>query len=509
MKIKLKKFFKKFKKEVKSNPTNYLFLAAILIGAFFIRVYRVSEVLGFYFDQGRDALVIWDLWHNGKFFLVGPTTGIAGIFRGPFYYYLIAPFYLLGGGNPVWPAVFLAFLSTLSIALLYHLGVRTQDRTTGIIAALLASFSFYIVLASRWLSNPTPMLFLSMILVWMMFLVTEGKKWAWVVISLVAGLSLFHFGSAGEVFYFPAILIFAIWQKKNLPNKKYLIYSLLALFLTVFPLIAFDIRHGGILMGNIKKFLLEEESFKTSFWDVVQERLVFYYHVFTSKIFQWRTPRENSVLMIVAAHFLAFLPSLWKKKEVKIILLLLASPILGLLFFQGNFGNIYDYYLTGYYLIFILLFSVVLGRMWRFFPGKVFVLGLFVILFTWDGPVLWSKLSDGLDGPHSVGFGNELEAVDWIFEDANNNSFNVDVYVPPVIPYAYDYLFLWQGTKRCGDSLCGLKLKENVTTLYTLYEVDPPHPDRLEAWFERQSAIGEIEKEIKFGGITVQKRRRL
>src|SRR3990167_8398219 len=83
------------------TPLNIL-VGIILLSAFFLRVYRVNEILGFYYDQGRDALVIWDLWHNGKFFLIGPTTGIAGIFRGPFYYYLIAPLYLIGRGDPVW-----------------------------------------------------------------------------------------------------------------------------------------------------------------------------------------------------------------------------------------------------------------------------------------------------------------------------------------------------------------------------------------------------------------------
>ncbi|MGB6882120.1 MAG: glycosyltransferase family 39 protein, partial [Microgenomates group bacterium] len=179
-------------KEAKEHPFIYLLLFIILALAFFVRVYRTGPLLGFYYDQGRDALVIWDLWHKGKFFLIGPTTGIAGIFRGPFYYYLIAPFYLLGGGDPVWPAVFLAFTTVVAIAMLYYLGFKIQDRATGLLAAIIGAFSFNIVLASRWLSNPTPMLLLSVLLVWMMILATEGKKWAWPIIAFIAGLSLFH-----------------------------------------------------------------------------------------------------------------------------------------------------------------------------------------------------------------------------------------------------------------------------------------------------------------------------
>src|SRR3990172_5373343 len=112
MKIKINKYL---------NPFNLL-MAALILLALFVRLYRVGPLLGFYFDQGRDPMVIWNLWHEGKFFLIGPVTGLAGIFLGPLYYYLIATLYLIGGGNPVYPVVFLAFLSTIAIFLLYFLG---------------------------------------------------------------------------------------------------------------------------------------------------------------------------------------------------------------------------------------------------------------------------------------------------------------------------------------------------------------------------------------------------
>src|SRR3989338_10112594 len=136
---KLKNSWKLLVKEVRNHRLVYLLLFIILALAFFVRVYRVDQVLGFYYDQGRDALVIWDLWHKGNFFLIGPTTGIAGIFRGPFYYYLIAPLYLLGNGNPVVPAIFLAVTTVVAIVLLYYLGKRIEGRVTGLFAVILAS----------------------------------------------------------------------------------------------------------------------------------------------------------------------------------------------------------------------------------------------------------------------------------------------------------------------------------------------------------------------------------
>ncbi len=496
---------KKFKKEIKSHKLVYILLFLTLAFALFLRVYRVDKVLGFYFDQGRDALVIWDFWHNGKLFLIGPTTGIAGIFRGPYYYYLIAPFYLIGNGNPVFPSVFLAITAVASIYILYLLGKKTQDRATGLIAAILASCSFYIVLAGRWLSNPTPMLFLSMALVFALFKILEGKKNYWMIVSLVSGLSLSSFGSAGEVFYFPAILIFAIWQRKNLPTKKIFLISTFLFLLTIAPQLLFDLKHRGILSENVKKFLVDDKSFKVDFWDVAKTRINFYYDVFSTKIFQLKKIREITLLRIIGIFFLIFLPKFLKNKKIKTLLLLLLSPTIGLLFFQGNFGNIYDYYLTGYYQIFILLFAVVLGRIWKYKIGKIFIFYFFYAFFTINLNVLIYRLSDGLDGPNTIAFGNERQAINWIYKDAKGIPFTTDIYVPPVIPYAYTYLFTWMGNSIYGYA----PSKDLVNPLYTIYEVDPPSPDRLKAWLERQKGIANVEKEVHFGGITVQKRTRI
>ena len=150
---------------IKRIKLDYLLIAILVIG-FIIRMYRAGDLLGFYYDQGRDALIIWDLWHSGKFFLIGPVTGLAGVFLGPLYYYLIAPFYLLGGGNPVYPSAFLALTSTLAIFVVYIVGKKFGNRVTGIIAAILTAFSFDIFLASRWLSNPTPILLTSILFFW-------------------------------------------------------------------------------------------------------------------------------------------------------------------------------------------------------------------------------------------------------------------------------------------------------------------------------------------------------
>ncbi len=481
-----------------------LFIFAILLLAFFVRIYNLGNALAFYFDQGRDALVIWDFVHAGKLFLIGPTTGIAGIFRGPWYYWLITPFYFLGNGNPVLPAIFLAFTTVVAIFLLYKNTQKAAGKTSALIAVIFASFSYYFIYAARWLSNPTPMFLISMVLIWSLFRVIDGKKWAWLIIGTAIGMAM-QFGSASEIFYLPGIIVFVIWQRKFLPSIKMAFLSLFLLSLAFVPQIIFDIKHDFILSHNIINFLTTEQSFKLSFWEVIKIRLPFYLQAFFVNLFP--SDSKLSVIFLMFLTLLTFLERkiLFKNQKFVAALTVLFAPLVGILFFQGNSGNVYGYYFTGYYFIFVLLISIILGMSHTKPLGKI-VIFVFLILFLKDNLKLINNyIISKPTGSNAITLENQKKAIDWIYKDADGRQFNVDVYVPPVIPYAYDYLFKWLGEtvyKKTPDA-------NQVILLYTISEGDPEHPERINAWLSRQKGIAKIEKATNFGPIVVEQRRRI
>jgi hypothetical protein len=185
---------------------------------------------------------------------------------------------------------------------------------------------------------------------------------------------------------------------------------------------------------------------------------------------------------------------------------LIITPIAGLYFYQGNETVLYGYYMTGYYMIFTILFAIILADIWKFKIGKIFVLYFFYIFLTMNLSILLPRIKSDTNAEGRLYFANQKQAIDWVYIDAQGQDFNVDVYVPPVIPYAYDYLFKWLGTYKYGRLS---NTNKNIQLLYTLYEIDPPHPERLKAWMDRQKGIGNVELEQKFGGITVQRRTRV
>ena len=475
-------------------------LVIILFLALFVRVYRIDQLLGFYYDQGRDAKVIWDLWHSGKFFLIGPTTGIEGIFRGPWYYWLIAPAYLLGRGNPVWPTVFLAILSATAVWWTYRLATQIGGRQAGLICLIISSFSFSLITDARWLSNPTPMLIISMGFVQSLLWVVKDNKWGWIGLGLAYGMAM-QFGSAAEIFYLPVIIYLGFIKRKKLP-LSWLAVSIIAAGIAFLPQIIFDIRHTGILHDAIFRFLVTDGSFRSTFWKILQIRIPFYLGVFLPKLYPVKGVWWMIGLVTAVAGFI------FSEKLQKIelaLLILFISPLLGMLFFQGNHGNIYGYYFTGYYLIFVLLISIGWSKISKYLWGKLAVCTLLVVFLFQNISAITAYLRTDTSISSSITLNNQITAIDWIDSNSNKKDFNVDVYVPPVSPNAYDYLFLWVGTNKYYHQP-STKIEP---LLYTLYEIDPPHPDRLETWLKRQRGIGEIEKRGIFGGITVDRERRI
>lgn len=495
----MQKPLKNIKKGILSHRTIYCSLFVVILISLFLRLYKLHEFLGFWYDQGRDGLVIWRLFNEGKFFLIGPVTGIEGIFLGPFYYYLIAPFYWLGQGSPVFVIAALNWLGVLGLLILYLLGKECFSRQAGLLAVLIYGFSYPAVFFSRWLANPQPLPFFSLLTLFFLLKIYKGQEKYWPLVGLLTGLSL-QIEAAGAIFFLPAVIGITFWQRKKIKRWNLIGLGAVLFSATLLPQIFFNFRHDGILFAAFKRFLVAEKAFQVSLWQVLTSRLLTYYDIFLGNFF----PNWGRGQIISATLFLG--PLAWARKRVfggakNILWWWLLTPLVGFLFYQGNFGYIWNYYFAGVIPVFILIFGACL---WFLFKqgllGKVIVF-VFLACFLWiNGQILAVYYKTGV----GVTLGNQLRLINWIYEDSRGQNFNVDVYVPPVIPYAYDYLFKWYGQEKYGYQ----PVEKRIDLLYTLYEQDSQHPSLLQAWLARQEGIGKIIREDSYGDITVQRRKR-
>jgi 4-amino-4-deoxy-L-arabinose transferase-like glycosyltransferase len=484
-------------------------LVILLLAAFFVRSYRTDALLRFYFDQGRDALVIHEMIHTPKPVLVGPTTGLAGILRGPFFYYLLLPGYLIGQGSPVVAAIWLQIINIVGLYFIYLSAKALFSPTAGLVAVFLIGFSNHLVSLSRWLSNPSPIFTTVPIMLYGLIQIIKAPRHSglsriyWPIVALMLGLNL-QLEIASEIWFIPAIFLFFLFQKKYWPSVKTLIYSVLIFLATLVPQVAFDFRHDHIMFKAIKEHFgnSQEPSFVFSL-SKLTERWHFFQDAFATILI----PQNYLYLTLVLALIpFAFFGNGKKNRGLNYLLpWLLFFPLLVLSFYQGNQGNFYSYYLIGLFPLFIILIS---GGIASLLTRPNWVIVSITTLFFFAQPnfvLLKNFLIAGFDGPEHVSLGNQLQAIDWVYQQAGDQPFNLDVYVPPVIPYAYDYLLLWYGPKKYSR----LPNKAQEPLLFTINEVDPPHPERLQAWMDRQSGIAEVKKQEKFGGVEVQRRIRL
>ena len=497
------------RKIIKNKKRFVLFAAFASLLSFLLKVYRLPDFLGFYFDQGRDALIIWDFLEKGKLFLVGPvigpTMGVGDVPRGPWYYFLITPFYWLGSGNPLYPSVFLIFTTVLASFFLSLLAFKVGGFYAGLVSLFVASFSFDFVLSSRWLANPTPLYFLSVVFLYLLFEVTLGKRYAMFAGALLAGFA-FHFGSSADFFYLPILLIIIFIFSKKLLTSRNILFSFLFYSLPFFPQIIFDLRHNGIIRKGLVQFIESGRFYNLDFETIVNKRLLYYPTIFLGKILP-----QNQITPWVLFFFFIFLVYIFRKnlfssKYFIVSGLSLLFPLLGMIFFKGEKGVIYDYYFTGFFFISIFIFSLVFSNLSSFSWGKKLFFSFVFFFLIYNSHLFYRYFKYDSHRFNPIVFSDQVKAVDWILCDAKEEKFNVDFYVPPVIPYSYEYLLRWRGEKTFGGKF---PTADFVDTLYTIQEPDFEHPDRLERWRKRQENIAAVQQRVEFGLLLVEKRIRL
>lgn len=474
--------------------SKYVFLFLILAG-FLARVFNLHRFLGFYFDQGRDALVIWNFIKDGKFFLIGPTIGptmgVGDVPRGPWYLWILIPFYWLGKGNPVFASWFLVFSVVIAIYISYFTSLKIAGKPLGFLSCLILSFSFSLILSSHWLSNPTFMYLLSALFLWSLFGVLEGKRKYFYLAGFISGMSM-HFGGAADVFYpFIVFTVSFLWSRKFI-NLKIIFYFLLFYLSSFLPQIVFDIRHQGVIRKGLIQFFSSNRSLNIYFWEVLKQRLSLYVDNFSEVV--WG--EKNFWFLLFFAFLLLFsflrLKEIIKNRHFLVLLISIIIPLLGMLFLRGEKGVIYGYYFTGYYLYFGIFFSFLLLQLLTLKKGCL-VIFCFVLLFLGRNFYLLGKyFIYDFRRYNPIILEDQIKAVDWVYKDAEGNDFNVDFYVPPVIPCSYEYLFEWRGSSFFGKR----PLSDLTSVLYTIQEPDDLHPERLDIWRKRQDKLGELKNPL-------------
>lgn len=492
------------KREIVTHKAVYVVLLAAFLIGLLLRTYRSFDLLRFYYDQGRDALEVQKII-AGNLTLIGPTTGYFGIFRGPFWYYWLTPSYLFGGGNPGTAALFNAAYNALGIVVVYSIGARYFHRIAGLIAAWLMAVSYYAMLDARWLSNPSP-LWLFAPLTFLFTVLGVTSRWWYMPLGMFfLGITL-QLEEAGMGFVLLGLGIFALLYRKRLLFLQWLI-SGAAFASTFLPLIVFDLRNNWLISSNVLKLLFGPSDEKSFGVTLVFGRFEQYLGLFSKELFINGNPATfigvNGLIIALLVFGIVYAVRRYSRNPAwQLLWLWLLLPLVLLLFYQKP---LFEYYLMGLYPIFFLLVGIALYQLVRSPLGRVAVVGIVVYLSFINLDISRRYLSSRVEKQsETVHLENQMQAVAYVVGNPVCNQYALNIYVPPMTPYAYDYLVGWH-TDRTHAANKRTDIRQ-AQCLYTLHEVDTINPQLATWWVSAQDIEGSIVDRQRFGGIFVEKR---
>lgn len=492
----------------------WIALFIIFIYAAYVRLLgAVWGSFAFTYDVGRDMLVLYDMVEKGKFTLIGPATGIQGVFHGSWWYYFLAVPFWVTGGSPNGIAAFTGLMGVAVVMLVALFATSLWGRKWGVLAAFFVATSPSFIKLSALIWNPHLMpLFLMLTFILFVYALSKPRLYVMILMGICVGLT-FESEVAFGVVFLPSFFIALVVTYYRVARSR------LFLLLTAFsagvgfifiPRVVFELRHSFIQSQSLIRVFLSGDSGSHSilFFDKISRLFMLFFE-------QWYTTfGGNNVLLglvtlgLVLVCFFAIYPRFTKlSKQLLTLLLLTVVPLFVVYLIYP--GTVWAYYLIGlplFYLIFVFIVMRTVVSVYPYLAGFV-VAALFVLALVNGKP--WKEVgalfSPPFAGDASV-FRNQTAVLDYIYRESNGRPFNVISYTPPVMTYTWDYLFLWYGPKHGGYG----PVKEKQPIMYVIVEPDYEKPVRREQWLDERRGDGKIVKEATpAGGILVQTRERL
>ncbi|MBI3282722.1 hypothetical protein HYZ70_01460, partial [Candidatus Curtissbacteria bacterium] len=328
----------------------------ILIVAALLRFPLVAQ--GFFamtYDQGRDLLAVADIVENANPTLIGPTTGLPGIFYGPWWYYFLSPIFFAAQGNVQVIALTFAAIGELTVILFFFLVKKvTQNTLLAIVAAGTAALSGPFITSSSQIWSPSLVLPLMTAYIFSLYKIFQRPRPIW---FLLLGLSCAFTADSGAAFgivltvatVLAAVVFRANFLKKDFP------FFFLGLFLVLLPRVIFDIRNDFLITKSVLNWIAAPNIYqqKLSILERAVVRLDLFYLDFSQTFSQSDKVRGVIPLAVFLLLFVTNFKRLIKNSLFKFLLSVLFLIYLAFTLYPDA---VWDYYLAGLPAIFIFLF---------------------------------------------------------------------------------------------------------------------------------------------------------
>lgn len=326
------------------NSNSKLLLLLIFAVFIFLRLWHLPQISIFSWDQERDARVVEKIITRFDLPLIGPrVVGDNGFYLGPYFFYLLTPFYWLSHLHPIATLYFLIFISASFFIFTFLTLKKIFNFKVAAIFLLIWGLLPATISHDQIAWNPIliPLSF-SFLLLFLHYFRDDYRYY--LLLGFFLGLTFhFHFQA---LFYSLFSLGYLFYQKpKSFLKFLWLIPGFLLTFL---PLLIFDLRHQWL---NLQLF------FNFFFGPTVTARSLFsFLPVWTNYIAQI-TGFNNSIFAIVFYFFLLAYGYSQRQRPffIPLTLLIFLSPFAFMLYGHRPSEYYFNYLLP----IIILYFSVI------------------------------------------------------------------------------------------------------------------------------------------------------
>ncbi len=497
-------------------------LLLIFLLAFALRVlFLPSLSLTFGYDQARDALHALEI-ATGHLKILGPPASTPGLYHGVFYYYVLAPAYLIGHGSPIIAAYWIAFLNALTVFIVFYLTfLMTKKVFPAFLAALLFAVSFEAAQYATWLSNPTigiwtvPLIYLGL---WAW--VKEKKRWGAVVAGVGLGLSV-----QAEIFllyHFVPVLIW-LWMGRKKVKRNELITFGIFFLLSVSTMILSEVKFGFRGLSGFGQLAVASDA-NLAYAKSVGDYLILYLNQI-GRIFAFNSYPGN---IGYGGGFVIFLISLalyqWRKKELS------WQPFLAAWLFSHLWvvtvgGTSTPFLMVGIGPAVSIIIAIFLSIWWEK-RYKVLVLVVLAILVYGNISMILRENKNGstlFAIQKDMVLSKQLPAIEYTYKESGGKPFSINSLTSPLwINIVWTYLYKWYGQPKYGyvpswhgrdqaglqDSL--LPTPKDIKNYYLIIEPMGGIPTRyLDETVGAEDVYSRLVNEKYFGEIRVQKREKI
>ncbi len=411
----------------------------------------INNSIPFTFDHGKDSLAIMRMVLSFSPQLIGPWTSIPGLYFGPGWYYLMAPWYWLGGFHPVIPVVSLV---VLLLVLVWVVG-RFFGRIPAVIMAVAPTW--LTISSSAWNPFPMPLVSVGILIGLWSFrslkTLPPAQKLAWQqlqawptwlrwgLIGLLAGLG-FHFSTAYAIFYPLIILLSLLWYRVKLSLLDWIVLFL-GFALPFAPQAFFEVRHQ---FGEVKAILayLKQGSgpgvVESTPWQVItvswgEFKLAMWPEVWVPEFF-WRAKE------VYLWTFLTIVALIWRWRRKLTwhygfeLIIWIGLPILA--YFKLHYNL---WYVLGMLPVVVL----VLSQFWQTLPRwTIYLIVLLYVATPISQVIRFLTVEQPTIAQSRQMLPVKLKTINTIRSIAGDKPFAVYHYVPDIYDFAYNYLYFWQ-----------------------------------------------------------------